>query len=324
VNLSRRSLLSLAMAMPAGRALAATTWPGALVMGTGRPGGYYDVYGTEWGSLAQRSAGVDVAFRASGGAAANILLIEQNTVQLGMTTVSVADEARNGTGAWTAGVKFGVFRALFPMFPSVLQIVSPRWTGITSLAGLAGQRVGIGPDGGTGAAAVPSIFSSLGVIPSQTMTGDYARQMHEMLAGRIAACAFIGAPPLPAISHAAMGRKLSLIGFSTAEIEQVCRTSPGMSGMVLKAGVFPGQSVAVGSVGTANFAIGSAALPNAMVKALTLAALRNQQVLATRVPAAAEAPQTGPMLQGGIMFHPGAVDALRSFGMDVPAAFVEG
>jgi uncharacterized protein len=322
MNLSRRSLLGVALAMPAVRASAAVTWPGALVMGTGRPGGYYDVYGTEWGSLARRSAGVDIAFRASGGAAANILMIEQNMVQLGMTTVSVADEARNGTGAWTAGVKFSAFRALFPMFPSVLQIVSPRGTGITSLAGLEGQRIGIGPDGGTGAAMVPLVFSSLGVLPGQMVTGDYDHLMQEMLAERIAACAFIGGAPLPAISRIAMGQKLSLIGFSGAEIEQVRRTSPGMSGVVLKAGVFPGQRIAVGSVGTANFAIGSAALPNAMVKALTLAALRNQLALATLVPAAAEGPQIGPILQGGIMFHPGAVDALRSFGMDVPAKHV--
>src|SRR5271156_424500 len=125
MNLSRRSLLGAAMAMPAVRASAAGTWPGALVMGTGRPGGYYEVYGAEWGSLARGTAGVDIAFRASGGAAANILMMEQNIVQLGMTTVSVAEEARTGTGAWTAGAKLTAFRALFPMFPSVLQIVSP-------------------------------------------------------------------------------------------------------------------------------------------------------------------------------------------------------
>ncbi len=124
--LSRRNLLSLALALPAGRALAGTAWQGALVMGTGRPGGDYEGYGTEWGSLSAKAAGVDIAFRASGGAAANILLIEQNMAQLGMTTLSVAEQARQGSGAWTAGVKFQEFRALFPMFPSVLQIVSPQ------------------------------------------------------------------------------------------------------------------------------------------------------------------------------------------------------
>jgi TRAP transporter TAXI family solute receptor len=322
MNLSRRTLLGAAMAMPALRASAAASWPGALVMGTGRPGGYYEVYGTEWGSLARGTAGVDIAFRASGGAAANILMMEQNIVQLGMTTVSVAEEARTGTGAWTAGAKLTAFRALFPMFPSVLQIVSPQATGIGTLAGLAGQKIGIGPEGSASAAMVPSVFAALGVLPSQLVTGDFNHLMQEMLAGRIAGCAFVGGPPLPAISRIAMGQKLSLIGFSSAEIAQVRRTSPGMSGMVLKAAVFPGQSVAVSSVGTMNFAIGSPALPNAVAEALTLAALRNQRALAALVPSVAEGLQTGPLLQGGIMFHPGAVNALRRFGMDVPAEHV--
>jgi TRAP transporter TAXI family solute receptor len=312
------------MALPAGRALARMTAPSALIMGTGRPGGYYALYGAKWGELAQSAAGIDIAFRASGGAAADILLIEQNTTQLGMTTLVVAEQARNGVGAWTAGVKFQEFRALFPMFPSVLQIISPRPTGITTLAGLAGQVVGIGPDGSTGATAVPSILASVGVLPKASMTGDYVSQVQDMLAGRIAACAFIGAPPLPAIAAAAMGRKLSLIGFSEDEARQVARTSPGMTSMLLVAGVLPGLTTAVGSVGTVNFAIGAASLPDAQVSALTLAALRNQPALAALVPAAGAAPDAGPIMRAGIPFHPGAAAALRSLGLDIPDEAVQG
>ncbi len=320
--LSRRVLLGLGLSLPAGLAIADGTWPDALIMGTGRPGGYYTSYGPEWGRLAERSAGLDIAFRASGGAASNILLIEQNEVQLGMTTVTVATQARHGTGAWTGGVRFQAFRALFPMFPSILQIVSPQSTGITSLAGLAGRIIGIGPDGGSGAAAVPAIFASVGIIPAQVPTGDYEQQMRDMFAGKIAACAFIAAPPVPAITRAAMGRKLSLIGFSAAECAQVARTSPGMSPMVLQAGGFPGQDIAVASVGTMNFAIGAASLPDNIAQAVTLAALRNRADFAALVPAAAETPETTPILQGGIPFHPGAVDTLRDFGMRVPKSAV--
>jgi hypothetical protein len=266
---------------------------------------------------------VEIAFRASGGAAANILLIEEGGAQLGMTTVTVAMQARNGLGAWTGGVKFQAFRALFPMFPSVLQIVSPRSTGIMTLADLAGHVVGVGPDGSSGAAAVPAVFTALGVKLAQAVTGDFKQQMQDMLAGKLEACAFIGGPPLPAISRAAAGQRLSLIGFSKTEIELVALSLPGMMGMVLGAGTFPGQNIAVASVGTPNFAIGAATIPDALAGALTMAALRNQKALATLVPAAAQVPSTAPILQGNIMFHPGAVPALRRFGMDVPAKSVE-
>jgi TRAP-type uncharacterized transport system substrate-binding protein len=143
-----------------------------------------------------------------------------------------------------------------------------------------------------------------------------------MLTGEIAACAFIGAPPMPAIAQAAIGRRFSLIGFSRAEAAQVARVCPGMQAMVLRAGVFPGQDVAVASVGTANFAICAAGLPDALVKAVTLAALRNERALAAVVPGSGFS--AGEVSGGGMMFHPGAVEALRGFGMDVPAGDVEG
>ncbi|HQT40088.1 MAG TPA: TAXI family TRAP transporter solute-binding subunit [Acidocella sp.] len=326
MKISRRSLLAASMLAPASRAMAAQAlpeaWPRAILMATGRPGGVYDIYGAAWGRIAQQTSGVTIAYRASGGAAADILLIEQNAVQLGMTTVAVADQARTGSGSWTAGVKFGAFRALFPMFPSILQIVTPRSSGITSLANLADRVIGMGPDGGSGAAAVPSIFASLGIIPAQSITGDYSNQLHDMLAGRLDACAFIGAPPLPAIQKIAETEQLGIIGFTQAEAAHVDRIIPGVHGMTIPAGTFARQSMAIASVGTANFAIGAAHLPDELVHAITLAAMRNQTSLERVVPAAHIFNAPTIVTPGQMPFHPGAAAALRSLGMVVPAEFV--
>jgi len=321
MQLSRRYLLGATLALPAARARAA---PRALIMATGRPGGYYAAYGPAWGTLAEREAGIRIAYRASGGAAADILLLEQTKAELGMTTVTVAAEASQGTGAWTGGVKFTSFRALFPMFPSILQIISPCPTGITTLPNLAGQIIGIGPDGGSGAATVPAIFAALGIAPARLVNGEYAAQVRAMNHGEIAACAFIGAPPVAALARAAMSARFSLIGFSETQAAAVTSALPGMSGMVLPAGSFPGQSIAVASVGTDNFVIGAASLPDDIAAAITLAALRNRARLAAVVPAAAQVPQVGPVLQGAIKFHPGAAAALRNVGLAVPAGYVEG
>jgi TRAP transporter TAXI family solute receptor len=304
--------------------LADAGWPTALLMATGRPGGAYDVYGPAWGRLAAQSSGVAIAYRASGGAVSDILFIEEGSAQLGMTTVTVADQARSGAGAWTAGVKFADFRALFPMFPSILQIVAPARSGITTLAGLAGRSIGIGPDGGSASATVRAILASIGVTPGRLATGDFMPQMHDMLASKLEACAFISAPPSQAIYAAAQRTRLGLIGFTPDEAEQVTREAPGMSPMTIQAGAFPGQSVAIASIGTPNFAIGAKALPDALVNAITLAAMRNRASLAALIPAAALAPAPLLAMPGQMTFHPGAALALRSLGLDVPAARVEG
>jgi TRAP transporter TAXI family solute receptor len=328
--LTRRCLLAASLIVPARQALATTAqlttppWPTALLMGTGRPGGAYAIYGPAWGALAQQASGVAIAYMASGGAATDILLIEQGAAQLGMTSVTVADQARNGSGSWTAGVKFQSFRALFPIFPAVLQIAAPAVNGIASLRGLSGRRIGVGPDGGSGSAALPALLASLGITASACVTGDYGPQIKDMLAGALDACAFIGAPPMPAIQMAAKQSPIRLIGFTAEESEQVVKTAPGMTAMVLPGGLFANQTAPVASVGTDNFAIGAAALPNALAGELTMAAMRNRNKLAALVPAVAASPK--PMLggQGAMTFHPGAAIALRSLGLNVPAKFVEG
>jgi TRAP transporter TAXI family solute receptor len=333
MKLNRRGLLALTLALPilpAQRAFATATqaaaphWPTALLMATGRPGGAYAVYGPAWGRLAEQSSGVAIAYVASGGSATDILLIEQGAAQLGMTSVTVADQARTGTGAWTAGVKFDSFRALFPIFPSILQIVTKSGSAITSVSDLAGRSIGIGPDGGSGAVAVPGLLADLGIAPACCVTGDYLPQMTAMLAGSLDACAFIGAPPMPAIQLAAQHHALGFIGFTPEQTAQVTRSAPGMTAMTLPAGLFQNQTSPIRSVGTANFAIGAASLPDSLVTALTLAALRNRDKLAELVPAVACTPLPEMIGQGNMSFHPGAATALRSLGMEVPAKFVAG
>jgi TRAP transporter TAXI family solute receptor len=327
--LNRRSLLAASLLLPARQAFATTTqiqarsWPTALLMATGRPGGAYAVYGPAWGALAQKASGVSIAYMASGGAATDILLIEQGEVQLGMTTVTVANQARTGTGAWTAGAKFESFRALFPIFPSILQIVAPEGSRITALSGMSNAAIGIGPDGGSGSAAIPAMLASLGIVPSRCVTGDYGPQIQQMLAGHLDACAFIGAPPMPAIQVAAQRNRLRLIGFLPDEAKRVTQAIPGLTAMTLPVGMFPNQLMPVASVGTANFAIGAAALPDGLVGELTMAAMQNRGKLAGLVPAVALSPE--PMLvgQGEMTFHPGAARALRHLGMNVPAKFIE-
>ncbi|HTQ72235.1 MAG TPA: TAXI family TRAP transporter solute-binding subunit [Acidocella sp.] len=326
MRLGRRALLGAGIGLglaQAGRA-AQPHWPGALVMGTGQPGGTFATFGPAWGELTKSATGIDIAYRATGGSSANLLLIEQGSAQLGLSSVAVAAQARAGTGSWTAGVKLEDFRALFPAYPSVLQIISTGATGISTLAGLDRQSIGVGPDGASGAAAVKDILASIGVHPGRIETGDYEQQMLKLLTGKLEACAFLGAPPLPAITAAAMGRKLALIGFSPAEAAQVGRVMPGLSRMILPAGTFPGQSVDVGSVGTLNIAIGAASLPDSLAQAITAAALKNWHMLGGAVPAAASLPAIAPVYDAGISFHPGAARALHDAGIHLPRRAVQG
>ncbi|EGO94751.1 TRAP transporter solute receptor TAXI family protein, partial [Acidiphilium sp. PM] len=137
----RRAVLGAMAGAPlAARAASLPVMPVAITMGTGQPGGGFSVYGQAWGQLAQKAARISVSYRASGGSAANILLVEQHAAQLGLAVLAVAEQAWMGQGAWTSGVKLQGFRALFPVFGASLQIFAPARSGLRRLRDLDGKR----------------------------------------------------------------------------------------------------------------------------------------------------------------------------------------
>lgn len=327
MSLTRRGLLGAGLALPFARpglaAPPAAPWPGALVMGTGAPGGAFAIFAPAWGELVQRETGIDIAYRTTGGSSADLLLIEEGKAQLGISSTAVAAQGRSGQGGWTAGVKLNGFRALFPAYASSLQIVASTKAGVRELAQLQGQVVGVGPDGSSSADTVQQILTALGVAPARVVMGDYQQQVLAMLKGDLAACAFIGAPPLPALSAAAMGRRLALIGMSAAQSAQVAHKLPGFFRTVLSADTFPGQSVNVGTVGTSNVAVCATDLPDSLAEAVTGAALKNRRLLGVAVPAAGHAQELAPIYAAGIPFHPGAARALRKAGFRLPQKAVQ-
>lgn len=315
MSLARRSLLAALAALPVAKASCASQafWPGALEMGTGQPGGVFTIFGPAWGRLITQATGVEIVYCSTGGSSSNLLMIEEGNAQLGLCSLPVAIQALNGTGDWTAGAKLRQFRVLFPAFPSILQIVSTA-DGVRTLAGLEGQIVGVGPSGASGPALMSQIFTSQGITPAQIVEGSYPQQVAKLLKGELAACAFFGAPPVPALQTVTSSNRLRLIGFSADEANQAAKFVPGLSRMILKAGTFPGQTVDVGSIGTLDLAISSANLPDELAKDATLAALQHRTQLATIVPAAAQSLSLRQLRKANLPIHKGALKAFHLLG----------
>ena len=65
-------------------------------------------------------------------------------------TMGVAQQAWNGTGAWAGGAELRSMRAMFPMYDTPFHFVVLQDSEVRSITDLAGRRVGVGPEGGTG------------------------------------------------------------------------------------------------------------------------------------------------------------------------------
>lgn len=330
--LGRRAVLGAALGIPVVGVAKATLprlMPGALTMATGEPGGGFAVYGPAWGAAAQQEARIAVSYRVSGGSAANVLLIEQGQAQLGMTTLAIAGQGWTGGGRWTGGVKLQEFRALFPIFGTSLQIFAPARGAMRHLADLSDRRIGVGPAGSAGAILVGELLAATGIRPRVELTGLYAEQIALMRKGRIDACAFLGVTPLPDISAAADRDGFNLIGLTPAEAETMSSAVPGLRPTVISRHSLPALSAAVATIGSGAIAIGRADLPDALVAAVTDAALTRRKALLRALPAT-ESAHVDWAAAGWIddtsqvQIHPGAASVLRRHGLVVPASLVRG
>lgn len=332
---SRRAVLAGLAAAPFGAAFglargadAATPAPApmplALTMATGAPGGGLAAVAPRLGGLAARVGRLAIAYRASGGSVANILLVERRSVQLAIAGLPVMTQAWNGAGAWTQGIALRDFRALFPLFGMSLQVVTRPGSSVSSAATLSGRRIGVGPQGSAGPVVVPRLLAAAGATPRLLVMGGYADQLAALRAGRLDACAFFGATPLPAIEADAAQESPSLrrIGFDPAAIARMRRAVAGLGTVTLPDEMGPaGRIVTVGSVAVA---LCHAGMPNALGAHLTELAMTHRADLLGALPDAMPAPDAWLGSDVAIGIQPGAAAVLRQHGFGVPARMVQG
>ncbi|MCW8307535.1 TAXI family TRAP transporter solute-binding subunit [Acidiphilium sp. PA] len=295
----------------------------ALTMATGEPGGGFALYGPAWGQSASATAPVTLSYRASGGSAANILLVEQGAAQLGLTTLAVADQAWLGNASWTGRVTLRGFRALFPIFPASWQVIALLEGPVKRLADLTGRPIGVGPAGGASAVLTPALLAAAHITPNLAITGLYTEQIELLLRRKLDACAFFGPTPLPALRDAAGKGGFILLGVTKAQQTAMARL-PGMGRTIIPHASLPHQTAAVSTIGSDAIAIGRADLPDQLVAQLTEAALSDQGAMrATGLPPDAMTIKNGWIdASSPVLIHPGAAMALRRHGFAAPARLV--
>ncbi len=107
----------------------------------------------------------------TGGPVQNVTLVETGDHLMGLVTMGPAYDAWNGKSELAPGLEHRDIRALFPMYQTPFQVIALKSSGITSVADLAGKRVGVGPAGGTPGTYWPQFLDALGVEATVSNAG---------------------------------------------------------------------------------------------------------------------------------------------------------
>ena len=312
------AMLAAAVALPA--KAAEPNWPESLTIVTASPGGTYYAYGEGLAKMLTRVLGIPVAMRPTEGPRENIQLMEAGQAQLGFVTMGVALQAWNGTEDWTGGKQYRSLRALFPMYDTPFHFVVLKQSPIRSITDMSGKRVGIGPQGGTGAAYVPRILAALN-IEASTAFGSWADLAGELRAQTVDVLGAAVGAPFPAVAELDAKKAVRFVPLSQNQVLSLRLAIPELTPSLIPAGTYPSLMRNYETVGLYNFAVAREDLPTDLAYRIVDAVFSNYQEMIDAHPAAAATIPENFVHNTFLPYHPGAA---RYFGNLVAAEAVRG
>jgi uncharacterized protein len=301
-----------------------TRWPSSLTIATASPGGTYAIYGEGIARIIRDTVGIPTSTETTQGPAQNLVLVQNRSMALGMTTLGPAWEAWNGALDINPGVQHRDLRALFPMYESPYQIVAldrKNEEGISSVQELDGKVVGVGPASATGAKYFPIWFRDAGVRVS-IRTGQYMNLTGDLFAGRLDAVTFAGGAPNPSIVELESIQLVNIFTFSDAERAKLLETNPFLSPFTVKAGTYRSLTAPQTTLAMWNFAITNKSLPDDLAYEIVRGVLENRTTLVKVHASAQETKPKNIVHNRFLWFHPGAIRYYRSIGLTIPDALI--
>jgi TRAP transporter TAXI family solute receptor len=296
-----------------------------LSLGTAPPGGAFFVVG---GALAevlntQGAEGWQVTAEATKGTRENIRRLASGEMDLALANAAISYFAVRGepAGEWEQAYPI---RSIMTLAPNVALFVTPRSTGIETLADLKGQRVVVGVAGAGFEFFVRPLLAAHGVSYDD-FTPLYNTQAGavDLLADGSAAAAFLGgAVPTASITQVASGRDVLLIPLDPEARQKLIEEYPFFRPATIPAGTYPGQDepyegLDVGSM----HLIVAADQDEELVYQLTKTLYENRKLLAEKHPAGRAVNPTNAVRDAGTPFHPGAIRYYTEIGIWPDAAY---
>ena len=310
----RCSLLAAAFVLAA--TTSAFAQPKTMTLGTAAAGGTYVVYGEVLADVLTDKAGLKVTAQKTQGPPQNVILVDEKKIGLGMTTMGVALQALQGSGAWTKGKKFKNIRALFPMYDTPMQCVALKKSGITGFRQLEGKTVGTGPKAGTAGTYYPLIFDALG-MKTMVRNGPGEDMANQVGDGILDAFCFGAGTPVPAFSQLDRDKEVVFFTWPSDDAATIRREFPEFTDSLITKGMYKQQTADQKTIGLYNFAFAHKDMTDDQAYLITKTVLENNARLVKGHPAARETIAANATRNAFLPFHPGAVRYYKEKGINL-------
>jgi len=251
----------------------------ALVLGTATPGGGFPIYGDAFAAMVNaQEPKLRIEPRNTKGSTENVALLEANQVDLALVLGEIASAAlaKPDTG----------LRIITAMYASPGVLLVRGDSPYRTLADLRGKPVVLGAAASGITQLGRTVFNSLDIEIQPIVLEKVADGPAMFTDGRAEAIwgAGVGWPAFIALAKSG-GR---FIGPTDAEVETILKKNATLQRVTLPAKSYPGQDIAVPSVGSWSYVLAKPALPEAAAYLLARAIHRAESPLAARLEQARE------------------------------------
>ncbi len=287
-------------------------------VGTAPPGGAFFVVG---GAIAQvvndhrEDLSWDVSAEATQGTQENIRRLVSGELDFALANAAISYFAVRGEGAWEQ--KQGI-NTVMTLAPNIALFITPKSSGVKTIADLKGKRVVVGPAGAGFEYFLQPILKAHG------MTYDDFTPLHnpqagavDMLADGSTAAAFLGgAVPTASITQASASLDIHFIPFDASAKETLFRNYPFFFPATIPADTYRGQSEAFKGMNVGSMhLITRSSLDADTVYRFTKILYEHRADVVKKHPAGRAINSKNVIRDTGAPFHPGAVKYFKKIGI---------
>ena len=256
----------------------------------------------------------------TGGSTANLTMLQNGDIEVGISMTSSMYEAWEGEAEWTGGA-MDKLRGLVPLYPSYLTIYALASSGIETLDDLSGKIVGLGSQG----AAMDSIFRealpAMGIEPSQIFNDGHGATATAVSDGQVDAAILFSLPPFAAITELEATQELNFIGLTQEQQDYLTSTYPFYSADVMPGGSYAGQPEDIDVVSEWNMLVTSSDVSEDYAYLMAKTLFENTAALEEVYKGLSYCTPEN-VQYFNIPLHAGVVRYLEEIGVEVPAELI--
>ncbi len=283
-------------------------------------GGMYYPFANAFTELASKDeTGINWKVKSTAGSAANLRLLSDNYIELGIAQADLIEDAYYGKGTFHSG-KYRGYKAVASLYPEACQIVVRKDSDITSLDDLEGKNVSVGEEESGTERNATQILEMCGLPDNlvNTKNLDYTDAADQLAEKKIDAFFCTAGICTTVIEELTKECDIRLLEIPESCRQKLKKAYSFYDDYVIPAGTYSGQTEDIQTVSVQSVLLASSTLSEKTVQKLTASLFKHIKDIQYSISINLQLTPQEAVKGITIPFHPGAETYYKLEGVELP------